>query len=71
MANKLGRIFGILGTYNECTQNVYDLDDQKLDKHMNDYDLLIIPGGAKALEYLRQQKSALKFIHEWNQKRKQ
>ena len=30
MANKVGRIFGILGTYNECTQSVYDLDDQKL-----------------------------------------
>ena len=30
MANKIGRIFGILGTYNECTQSVYDLDDQKL-----------------------------------------
>jgi len=39
MANKKGRIFGILGTYNECTQSVYDLDDDKLfDKHMNDYD---------------------------------
>ena len=71
MANKIGRIFGILGTYNECTQSVYDLDDQKLfDKHMNDYDLLIIPGGVKALEYLRQHKSALKFIKEWDSKKK-
>jgi len=71
MANKVGRIFGILGTYNECTQSVYDLDDEKLfDKHMNDYDLLIIPGGVKALEYLRQHKSALKFIKEWDNKEK-
>ena len=30
MANKLGRIFGILGTYNECTQSVFDLDDKKV-----------------------------------------
>ena len=45
MANKLGRIFGILGTYNECTQSVFDLDDKKLfDNHMSNYDLLIIPG---------------------------
>ena len=35
MANKLGRIFGILGTYNECTQSVFDLDDKKLfDNHI-------------------------------------
>ena len=29
---------------------------------MNDYGLLIIPGGVKALEYLRQQTNALKFL---------
>jgi len=32
--------------------------------------ILIIPGGVKALEYLRQHKSALKFIKEWDQKKK-
>ena len=37
---------------------------------MNDYGLLIIPGGVKALEYLRQQTNALKFISEWNEKGK-
>ena len=37
---------------------------------MADYDLLIIPGGVKALEYLRQQTNALKFINEWDSKGK-
>ena len=37
--------------------------------HMNDYGLLIIPG-VKALEYLRQQTNALRFISEWNEKGK-
>ena len=37
---------------------------------MSNYDLLIIPGGVKALEYLRQQENALRFIKEWDEKKK-
>lgn len=71
MTNIVGRVHGYLGTYNESTQLVSDFDDEKKYKnHMENYDLLIIPGGVKALEYLRQQKNALKFINEWNQKEK-
>ena len=33
---------------------------------MHDYDLLIIPGGVKSLEKLRQEESALNFIREWD-----
>ncbi|MBL18367.1 MAG: hypothetical protein CMC82_00855 [Flavobacteriaceae bacterium] len=29
MSNKIGRIFGILGVYMECTMSVFDLDDKK------------------------------------------
>ncbi|GIR93526.1 MAG: hypothetical protein CM15mP93_17130 [Thiotrichaceae bacterium] len=43
---------------------------KKYDSYMNDYGLLIIPGGVKALEYLRQQTNALKFISEWNKREK-
>ena len=71
MTNVIGRVHGYLGTYNESTQSVFDLDDNtKYDQHMKNYDFLIIPGGVKALEYLRQQKNALKFIKEWNDKGK-
>ena len=69
MTNIIGRVHVYLGTYNESTQSVFDLDDpKKYEKHMADYDLLIIPGGVKALEYLRQQTNALKFINEWDSK---
>ena len=37
---------------------------------MNEYSLLIIPGGVKALEKLRQEKSALRFINVWNSNNK-
>lgn len=36
----------------------------------DEYDLLIIPGGAKCLEYLRQNKKALQIITEWDKKGK-
>ncbi len=67
MSDKVGRIYGILGVYMESTISVYDLNDEsKFKKIMNDYDLLILPGGVKSLEKLRQEKSALKFINYWN-----
>ena len=52
MTNVIGRVHGYLGTYNESTQSVFDLDDNtKYDQHMKNYDFLIIPGGVKALEF--------------------
>ena len=71
MSDKIGRIHGILGVYMESTISVFDLNDEsKFQKIMNDYDLLILPGGVKSLEKLRQELSALKFISEWNSKKK-
>tara|TARA_B100000674_G_C37486543_1_gene753907 strand:- start:92 stop:634 length:543 start_codon:yes stop_codon:yes gene_type:complete len=64
----LGRIYGILGTHMQCDvtyeefyKNIYDYEE---------FDLLIIPGGVKALEKLRQEDKILKFIFEWNSKDK-
>lgn len=36
----------------------------------DEYDLLVLPGGAKAMEYIRQNKLVLNIIHEWNKKGK-
>ena len=36
----------------------------------NDYNLLIIPGGAKAMEYMRQNKKILNIITNWNKEGK-
>jgi|SRR3989344_2367193 len=36
----------------------------------DDFDLLLIPGGAKCLEYLRQNKRAVEIISDWDKKGK-
>jgi protease I len=64
VANKLGRIHGILGTYMECTLLVDDLVSKR--DELFQYDMLVIPGGVKSLEKLRQEDAALSFINEWD-----
>jgi len=66
MADKLGRIHGILGTYMECTKTVDELHENK-DYFFENYDMIVIPGGVKALEKLRQEKQVLSFIKEWDE----
>lgn len=55
---------GILGT------NIPSDKDAKIisyeDMSIEDYDLLIIPGGAKCMEKLRQEQTALNFINKWD-----
>ena len=65
MADKIGRIHGILGTYMESTRQVSELHDN-FKAFMDEYDLLVIPGGVKSLEKLRQERQVLDFIHQWD-----
>ena len=55
---------GILGTVlpPNKTHPVKDIDDVKPD----DYDLLVIPGGVKAMEKIRLEKKLIKFISDVN-----
>ncbi len=55
---------GILGTRipPNKDQNILKIEEIKV----NNYNLLIIPGGAKAMEYLRQDKVILNIIKEFN-----
>jgi len=69
MADVKGKIFGILGTYMECDRTTDELHD-KFDRIMEEYDLLVIPGGVKALEKLRQEKQVLHFVNKWDEKKK-
>jgi len=46
--------------------NVISYQDMKV----SDYELLILPGGAKAMEYLRQDETVLKFIKEFDESEK-
>ena len=55
---------GILGTTLPPNKNfpVKDIDQIKID----DYDLLVLPGGVKALEKTRQNKKLIKFIKDFH-----
>ena len=62
-AENPGEIHGILGTKIKATISVTEIK-------VDNYDLLILPGGVKALEKVRQQKIVLDFIHECNEQGK-
>ena len=63
VANKLGRVPGILGAHMPCDTLTTEFESSKnREKFLNDYDLLMIPGGVKALEKLRLQKGIVEFV---------
>ena len=66
MAHTAGKIFGILGTNMTSDFSTNGINDSFLDY----YDLLVLPGGVKAMEKLRQEKQIINFITEWNEKSK-
>ena len=71
MSDVLGKFHGIMGVNMESHCLVSDLNDEKIrSEFLKNYDLLVIPGGVKALEKLRQEKQVLNFIHDWNNKGK-
>ena len=59
---------GILGTTlpPNKEQNVKKIEEVKVE----DYDILIIPGGVKAMEKVRQNKEIIKFISEFDKQKK-
>lgn len=68
MANKVGKIWGSLGSHMPCDVETNVLNDvNTFEQFLNDYEILLVPGGVKALEKVRQEKSVLRFIHRWNE----
>lgn len=61
----LGRVYGILGLNMPCDLTI---DDFKKDSFsfFRDCDLLVIPGGVKSLEKLRQVDEVKSFIADWH-----
>ena len=61
-------VVGILGTAIPPNKNqkIKKIEDLNLD----DYNVLVIPGGVKAMEKVRQNKSIIKFISEFDRKKK-
>ncbi len=71
MANVTGRFHGIMGVNMESHALLKELDDKdKYNKYLNEFDLLVLPGGVKSLEKLRQEKKVIGFISDWNQRNK-
>ena len=66
VANQLGRFYGILGCHMIGDVLVGEFNDSNVRKKYLEYDLLVIPGGVKALEKLRLEKGAVEFVREWN-----
>lgn len=67
MANKVGKIWGSLGTHMMCDVETAVLEDESQRKaFLREYEILLLPGGVKALEKVRQEKGVLQFIQEWN-----
>jgi protease I len=60
--------FGILGTAlpPNKEQKVIGIKDAKV----KDYDLLVLPGGVKAIEKIRQEKDIINFISEFDRQKK-
>ena len=52
-------VFGVIGEKVKATMDIPD-------KNANGYDVLILPGGAKAMEYLRQDEGVLEFIRHYH-----
>jgi protease I len=68
MANKVGKIWGSLGTHMPCHVETSEFEDAKVRKqYLDQFEIVLIPGGVKALEKLRQEQGVLKFIQEWNE----
>lgn len=60
VAEKIGKVRGILGTEIDA-----DLDTPSLTSVFAGFDLLVLPGGVKAMEKLRQDRAALAFVSRW------
>jgi protease I len=49
----------------DVTTSVMEQEEAR-QQYLNDYEILLIPGGVKALEKVRQEKGVLEFIRQWN-----
>ena len=68
ISNVVGKFYGIMGVNMTSHMLVSDLNDNNhIKKLIESSDLLILPGGVKALEKLRQEKYAVSFVKSWGE----
>ena len=60
-----GRCYGIFGLNMPCHITLKDFT-ANLAHYQSEYDVVVLPGGVKALEKLRLNKEVLSFINEWD-----
>lgn len=66
IANVVGKFKGIMGVnMNAHILNTTLEKDHFIEEIINENDLLVIPGGVKALEKLRQEKKAIELVKLW------
>ena len=63
-ANVVGRFHGIMGV-NMTSHLLLDELIKDRVRFLSDFDLMVLPGGVKALEKLRQEKGVISFIKDW------
>ena len=66
VANQLGRFYGILGCHMVGDVLTTDFEDAENRKKYLENDILVVPGGVKALEKLRLETGVVEFVREWN-----
>lgn len=62
-SKEVGEIHGSLGTKMEANKTYSDIKEEN-------YQLLVLPGGVKAIEKVRQEQIVLDFINKWDSKSK-
>ena len=71
VANQVGKIWGSLGSHMMCDVPTTHFNiEANRKQYLNEYDILLIPGGVKALEKLRQEQGVLEFVREWDAQKK-
>lgn len=63
--DEIGKVYGIGGLGIPC-HVLFSEFKSNTEKYLLNYDLLVLPGGVKSLEKLRQENDALDFISNWN-----
>ena len=66
VANQLGRFYGILGCHMVGDVLTSDFNNPETRAEYLKYDVLVVPGGVKALEKLRLEEGVVEFVREWN-----
>jgi protease I len=62
----MGKFFGIMGVNMNSHALITELNDEmKYNQYIDETDILVLPGGVKSLEKLRQEKRVIQFISDF------